>query len=453
MNITSKILLDRLHAHLEVQGVKLKRSQVLEAASAAFGFFESNEFTAAAKRGDLDPAKAIAIGRVEIGAEAIIIVRDPVTNAPYGIDEAFVAGPIEDERRERFGPSPYGNLLDLSDLADTPVTSLTARPTPEGSHGMARYRSYNGRHEVLWDNDDIEAAKAVCKGDDGRTDLDAYIVDRTAMAMLRARTGWVARPLDAIGIDVGDRAAAAARMAIQADEVTRLDDRCKSLVNLGPDWGKWETDLKKASHRSKGPIDDETLFRFRHAVADAHCKSSACERSTVDHRQRRFVELHLGGLMARLDAAEDAVRAAGVEPTPRGGIGVITAEDAMAAINAVDSAREGDTIPGLFQVDATRDGNRCREVFHVDDDTDAENRAREIVAKEFDMTLDDFADEDDDVSSFDSECDSFYVEQVTVSKADAIMGDVLSEIAHLGHTHPARIKLIAAREELRRTDS
>jgi len=69
------------------------------------------------------------------------------------------------------------------------------------------------------------------------------------------------------------------------------------------------------------------------------------------------------------------------------------------------------------------------------------------------MTLDDFADEDDDVSSFDSECDSFYVEQVTVSKADAIMGDVLSEIAHLGHTHPARIKLIAAREELRRTDS
>ncbi len=47
------VILDRLDWALKAQGVNLKRSQLLEVASAAFGHHNSNETTAAAKAGRL----------------------------------------------------------------------------------------------------------------------------------------------------------------------------------------------------------------------------------------------------------------------------------------------------------------------------------------------------------------------------------------------------------------
>src|SRR3546814_8867816 len=52
---TTPIYLDRLDSALKKAGVSIKRSQLLETTAAAFGFHNSNEFTAAAARGDLAP--------------------------------------------------------------------------------------------------------------------------------------------------------------------------------------------------------------------------------------------------------------------------------------------------------------------------------------------------------------------------------------------------------------
>src|SRR3546814_6277354 len=52
---TTPIYLDRLDSALKKAGVYIKRCPLLETTAAAFGFHNSNEFTAAAARGDLAP--------------------------------------------------------------------------------------------------------------------------------------------------------------------------------------------------------------------------------------------------------------------------------------------------------------------------------------------------------------------------------------------------------------
>lgn len=129
MNITKPIAVyvDRLEAALAAAGVDMRRTKVLEMAAAVLGFHNTHECTAASKRGDLTPAKAEPVCRIEIpGGEALIVLRDPVSDAPYAIDEAFVAQIAEEERREAYGPSPYGRLLDLSDVAAHPATACGA---------------------------------------------------------------------------------------------------------------------------------------------------------------------------------------------------------------------------------------------------------------------------------------------------------------------------------------
>lgn len=126
MNITKPIAVyvDRLEAALAAKGIDMRRTNVLEIAAAVLGYHNTHECTAASKRGDLTPPKAEPVCRVEIpGGEALIVLRDPISDAPYAIDETFLEQVVEEERREAYGPSPYGRLLDLSEVAIHPATA------------------------------------------------------------------------------------------------------------------------------------------------------------------------------------------------------------------------------------------------------------------------------------------------------------------------------------------
>lgn len=453
---TTKIILDRLAASLEANGVRLKRSQLLEATSMAWGYHNSNEFSAAVKRGDLDPPAALPLGRVMFGDGALIVLRDPLSGAPYAIDESFLEGPVENERRERFGPTPYGGLVDLGNVADHPATVWNEpgiQPKgPRHDVDAPQYMAYDPQDlRVLAETDDLEVAREACRLDDGRMDLESYIVDRRDRTISRARCCWRIEKLPVV--DAGADVAAELFMArVERDEA--IESHATTLRIDVPDWRTWEKSLKKASHKRQDPISDEILHQMRHAVADVTSKSSSSEKFEVRYRQDRYVEKHLGGLLARLDRAEEAMREAGIAPAEIARKSKDDAAEMLAAIETVTTSRAGMQMPGLYEVHATRDGSRCHEIFRVEDDQDPEDRAREIVAKEFRMDLEDFRFEGS-LDGFDSECDTFDVQSATYPEEAAIIGDALgilsaSILPHgLTHDHPARIKLLAAVDRIR----
>lgn len=135
---TSPIYLDRLEKALRAQGLTLKRSQLLEIAAASFGYHNSNEFSAAAKRGDLTPPAALPIGRLSLpDGQAVVIVTDQTANAPYALDEAFVEQVVDDERAERIGVTPYGHLANLTAIGSTIIPELGA-PVAHSVADLAR---------------------------------------------------------------------------------------------------------------------------------------------------------------------------------------------------------------------------------------------------------------------------------------------------------------------------
>src|SRR3546814_15932992 len=101
---TTPIYLDRLDSALKKAGVSIKRSQLLETTAAAFGFHNSNEFTAAAARGDLAPPGATPIGSLTLpDGQIIVVITDAQAGRPYAIDKAFVEQNIANERGEKIG--------------------------------------------------------------------------------------------------------------------------------------------------------------------------------------------------------------------------------------------------------------------------------------------------------------------------------------------------------------
>lgn len=118
------IHLNRLDKALRAQGVVFKRHQLLETCAAAFGFHNSNEATAAAKKGALNPPAAPATGRFELGdGQNLIVLLDPVANAPFAVDESFL------EQQDAgtgnlFGVSPYGHLLDVTSAVGTELQTI-----------------------------------------------------------------------------------------------------------------------------------------------------------------------------------------------------------------------------------------------------------------------------------------------------------------------------------------
>lgn len=463
---TTPIILDRLDASLMQHGVRLKRSQLLETAAMAFGYHSSNEFTAAARAGDLNMPQPDVVGRVTVADTDLVALRDH-SGAIYAIEEGFLEQVVDQERRETFGPSPYGGLVDLTDVTAHPATAWdreAARPWPL-EEGAKRHVARNGEGETIAETNDLEEARGACRTEEDRTDLDAYVVDRTDRTISRARCCWRPEPLPAIDA-CADVAAELFMARLERDEAVASHDT--TLRISVPDWRAWEKDLKKASRKGQEPISDELLHQFRHAVADVHCKSSSSEKSEVVYRQARYVEKHLGGLIARLDRAEEALRDAGLAPKEIARKTKDDAAETLAAIEAVTSRRKDKSMPGLYEVDATRDGDKCREIFMVRDGEDPEDVGRRIAAKEFRIDLEDHrypeagspdeeVDDDGNVipdySNFDSECDTFCVEAVDYPEAAAIISDALVELSTGGdfrygipHDHPARIKLIAARQ-------
>ena len=134
------IHLNRLDRALRAQGVVFKRHQLLETCAAAFGFHNSNEATAAAKSGALNPPQAAPIGRMSLDdGQSLIVVRDPLANAPYAIDETFVE---QADGSDPFGVSPYGHVLDLSRLSAEPLADIAEKLSQIGSRNCIELKLY-----------------------------------------------------------------------------------------------------------------------------------------------------------------------------------------------------------------------------------------------------------------------------------------------------------------------
>lgn len=121
------IHLDRLASALAGQGIDLKRHQLLEVAAAAFGHRTSNETSRLAEAGDLTPPSAQPIGRLDLGSDSVVLVRDAATDLPYAIASGFLAD-MGDDRTRHFAPTPYGGLADLRRVAVSEIPLLTQPP-------------------------------------------------------------------------------------------------------------------------------------------------------------------------------------------------------------------------------------------------------------------------------------------------------------------------------------
>lgn len=117
---TLPIILDKLEHALNAQGVKLKRSQLLEVCAGAFGYRNSNELTAAAKSGKINPPSVEPLGAVTLqNGQRLVIMNDPLANSPYAVDESFLEQVTAEERREHIGITPYGHLVLMDAVLDS----------------------------------------------------------------------------------------------------------------------------------------------------------------------------------------------------------------------------------------------------------------------------------------------------------------------------------------------
>lgn len=117
---TLPIILDKLEHALNAQGVKLKRSQLLEVCAGAFGYRNSNELTAIAKSGKINPPSAEPLGAVTLqNGQRLVIMNDPLANSPYAVDESFLEQVAAEERREHIGITPYGHLVLMDAVLDS----------------------------------------------------------------------------------------------------------------------------------------------------------------------------------------------------------------------------------------------------------------------------------------------------------------------------------------------
>lgn len=149
---SAPIYLDRLGAALTRAGINLKRSQILEIAASAFGYHNSNEFSAAAKRGDLLPAAAQPIGAVDLpNGKAIVVLTDVQSGRPYAIDQNFIDQIVTNERSEKIGVTPYGTLALLDFASVHPLGCLNTANRSTNAAGIASPKT----DVVVIDRDDL----------------------------------------------------------------------------------------------------------------------------------------------------------------------------------------------------------------------------------------------------------------------------------------------------------
>ncbi|MFZ3481699.1 hypothetical protein [Sphingomonas sp. 3-13AW] len=111
---TLPIHLERLDAALKAKGVSLKRHNLIEVAAAAFGYHNENQFTAAAKTGDLDPVPARGLGLITAAGRQMVMLEDE-KGRPFAIDATIIQAK---DKANAFVTTPYGGLVDLRCLED-----------------------------------------------------------------------------------------------------------------------------------------------------------------------------------------------------------------------------------------------------------------------------------------------------------------------------------------------
>ena len=142
------IIVDRAQSVLTARGVRAKRQVILEAVTAALGFRNSNEAVAASKAGVLDLQAAVPVIRGMTGGVALAILRDPVADKAFGIEQASL--PKRAARgADAIATSPYGNLLALPAAADVPGAlarlPITAEVTVEARVEADELHEYDRR--------------------------------------------------------------------------------------------------------------------------------------------------------------------------------------------------------------------------------------------------------------------------------------------------------------------
>lgn len=114
---SQKITVERLSKALARRGVTLKRHQLIEVLAETFGLVDSNDLAAAAKRGEIDPPTAEALGTTTamhptLGSVPLMLLRDPSQDRLFALDVATVESKA---KSDRFAVTPYGGLVALPD--------------------------------------------------------------------------------------------------------------------------------------------------------------------------------------------------------------------------------------------------------------------------------------------------------------------------------------------------
>lgn len=348
------IHLDRLSEALAAKGIDMKRTDLLQVAAAAFGYHNQNEVSAASKRGDLDPRHAIPICRVSIPTtpfEREIVVLKTDDEMIYGIDATFFDA-VGDRRAERYGPTPYGTLVDLQyatqELADAQMGPLWKAATANAHFDLAlrdarflRQQLDDITGETDQQAQDIGQAEntlsrliAALEGGSLRDEEHRREADGSRRTTDAERASW-SKDVDGMKAAIETLAARHAELAMVTPDTHEWASDCMTAlkaglriaedwkgsyeqeVRFGPDWRAWNSDLKRASTRGVVPLSDQDLHRIRHAVADNHCKSSESERSQTRWQVGTIMERHARALLLRLDLAE--AQLAGELPPIRGG--------------------------------------------------------------------------------------------------------------------------------------
>lgn len=186
---TTQILIDRLQQAITAHtGASVSRSQAIDIAASAFGFHNSNEFTAHNKKPqstDIIAPEIQLLGSItpndDIGE--LILVRDPRANAVYAIEESFATQVVNEERRETFGISPYGGLVNLSPIINEPISPLyTNKPDPQRdlvSKILANIK------EPQWLKDDIK--HGTYRSEDHALPTEKFCMD---IAITSEKTFW-----------------------------------------------------------------------------------------------------------------------------------------------------------------------------------------------------------------------------------------------------------------------
>lgn len=347
------IHLDRLSQALAAKGVELKRTDLLQVAAAAFGYHNQNEVSAASQRGDLTPRHAVPVCRVSIPStpfEREIVVLETDEQMLYGIDAAFFDA-VDDRRAERYGPTPYGTLVDLgyaTGRMDDPKAGAVSKTATASAHLDRALREARFLREQLdaitgetdQQGQDIGQAEntlsrliSALEGGSYEDDGSRPETAGRPRATDAERASW-GRDIDGMRTAVDDLAARGSDLAMVTPDTREWVSDCMVALNaglriadewkrsyeqevrFGPDWRAWNSDLKKAATRGAIPLSDLDLHKIRHAVADNHSKSSESERSQVRHRVGSIMERHARSLLLRLDIAE--AQLAGELPPIRG---------------------------------------------------------------------------------------------------------------------------------------